>query len=203
MTEKILQAIKELREKTKKRNFPQSFDLIIKLKEFDAKKPENKLNEEIVLPNGTGSDAEVVVFSDDIKDARLKILTTNDISRMNKKEGKKLVRNTDFFLAEPKLMPTIAKTLGAYLGPVGKMPKLISDDVKSTAENYKISVRARIKDSPVIQCPVGKEDMKDEKIVENIGAVLRHLESKLPRGKNNVGRVMLKLTMSKPVNVEV
>ena len=45
MKDKILSAIKEL--KKEKRKFSQTFDLIINLREFDIKKPENKLNEEI------------------------------------------------------------------------------------------------------------------------------------------------------------
>ena len=45
--------------------------------------------------------------------------------------------------------------------------------------------------------------MKDEEVLENINAVLKFLEGKLPKGKINIGRVMLKMTMSKPVKLEV
>lgn len=186
MEEKFLQAIKELKEKSKKRNFPQSFDLIISLKEFDIKKPENKFTEDVVLPHGRGKEAEVVVFSDSVKDVDCKVLTTEDVNKLtkSKRDAKKLISETDFFLSEPKLMPTIGKVLGAYLAPKGKMPKMFTGgEIKSLVKNYKKSVRVRIKDSPVVQCLVGKEDMKDEEVIENVEEVIRALEAKLPKRK--------------------
>ena len=205
MNEKILAKVKELKEKTKKRNFSQTFDLIVSLKEFDIKKPENKFTEDVALPHGRGKDASVVVFSDSIKDSDLKIYTNEMVQSLakNKRSAKNLVKQTDFFLAEPKLMPVVGKVLGAFVGPKGKMPKLITGDVKSLVKNYKKSVRIKVKDAPVIQCLVGKEDMKDEQVAENIEAVLKFLETKLPKGKNNIGKAELKLTMGNPMKLEV
>ena len=205
MNEKILNAIKEVREKSKKRKFSQTFDLIISLKEIDLKKPENKFTEDIVLPFGRGMEAEVVLFSDNVSGVDCKIFSTEDVNKLakNKRSAKRLVSQTDFFLAEAKLMPVVGKILGQFVGPRGKMPKIISGDVKTMVKNYKKSVRIRIKDSPVIQCLVGKEDMKDEEVVENIEAVLNFLETKLPKGKHNINKVLLKITMSKPVKFEV
>ena len=205
MNEKILKAIKELREKSKKRNFPQTFDLVVNLRELDVKKSENKFSEDVVLPNGRGDLARVAVFSDSIKGIDCEILGSADMDRLakNKREAKNLAKRADFLLAEPKLMPTIGKVLGQFIGPKGKLPKIITGDVKSLVENYKKSVRIRIKDAPVVQCSVGKENMDDEKIVENIETVLKALETKLPKGKNNFKEMFVKLTMSKPVKVEM
>ena len=205
MNEKILAKVKELKEKSKKRKFSQTFDLIVSLKEFDIKKPENKFTEDVVLPNGRGKEASVVIFSDSTKDTDLKIYTNDMIQSLakNKRAAKNLVKQTDFFLAEAKLMPVVGRILGAFVGPKGKMPKLVTGDVKSLVKNYKKSVRVRVKDSPVIQCLIGKEDMKDEEIVENIETVLKFLETKLPKGKNNIDKVSLKLTMGNPINLEV
>lgn len=205
MTEKILQTIKGLREKSKKRNFLQTFDLIIVLRELDIRKPENRFSEDIVLPNGRGKEAKVVVFSDTIKDLDCEILNSTDIQNLgkNKREIRKLISTTDFFLAEPQLMPLIGKFFGQFLSPRGKMPKVIVGDVKKLVEDYKKSVRVKIKDSPVIQCMIGSEQMKDEKVVENIEAVLNFLETKLPKGKRNIDKVLIKLTMGKPIKVEM
>lgn len=206
MTEKILNAIKELREKSKKRNFPQTFDLIVSLKEFDVKKPENKINEEVFLPSKY-KDSEIVIFSDSIKDVGCRVLSSLEIEKLakNKRETKKLIQRTNFFLAEPKLMLLVGKLFGQLLAPKGLMPKLITptSDINELIKKLKKSVRIRIKDSPVIQCSVGNEKMEDEKIVENIKTILKFLETKLPKGKHNIGKVLLKLTMSKPVRVEV
>jgi large subunit ribosomal protein L1 len=205
MTEEVLQAIKKLQEKSKKRNFLQSFDLIINLKEFDPKKPENKINEILFLPHGRGEDAKIVVFSDTIKEIKAEVLGSSDLENLakNKRNLRKLIKNTDFFLAEPQLMPLIGKFLGQFLAPKGKIPKIISGNVEKMIEDFKRAVRIRIKDSPVIQCIVGKENMKDEEIAENIEAVINFLKEKLPKGSKNIGEVLLKLTMSKPIKIEV
>jgi len=205
MNEKILAKVKELKEKSKKRNFSQTFDLIVSLKEFDIKKPENKFTEDVILPHGRGKDASVTIFSDSIKDPEIKIYTNEMIQSLakNKRAAKHLVRQTDFFLAETKLMPLVGKVLGAFVGPKGKMPKLITGDVKNLVKNYKKSVRIKVKDAPVIQCLAGKEDMKDEQIVENVEAILKFLETRLPKGKNNIGKIELKLTMGNPTKLEV
>jgi len=205
MNEKILKAIKEAREKSKKRRFSQTFDLVVSLMEFDLKNPENKFTEDVILPHGRGEDARVVVFSDNIKGDGFDVITNTDLQNLakSKRTSKTLVKQTDFFLAEPKLMPVVGKVLGAYIGPRGKIPKILTGDVKTLVKNYKKAVRIRIKDSPVIQCLVGNEKMKDEEIVENIEAVMKFLETKLPKGKMNVGKIHLKLTMGQPVKVEM
>jgi large subunit ribosomal protein L1 len=205
MKEKILKAIEEVRKSSKKRNFSQTFDLIVSLKEFDVKKPENKFTEDIILPNGRGEDAKIVVFSDTLKELDCKVLTSADIEKYskNKREARKLVKNTDFFFAEAKMMLPVGKIFGQYMGPRGKLPKVITGDASKIIEDYKKAVRVKIKDAPVIQCAVGKENMKDEEIAENVEAVLKAIQAKLPRGIQNIRSVWLKLTMGKPVKVEV
>jgi len=203
--EKILNAIKQLREKSGKKEFSQSVDLIVSLKEFDLKKPENKFTDEVILPHGKGRESSVIVFADNIKDVGTEILTTEEVNDLakNKRKAKKLVANTDFFLAEAKLMPVVGKVLGQFVGPRGKLPKIITGDAKALVKNYKRAVRVRVKDTPVIQTIIGKEDMKDQELAENMEAVLQFLEKRLPKGKNNIGKVMMKLTMSKPMKVEI
>lgn len=205
MNEKIIKAIKELREKSKKRNFSQSFDLIINLKEFNVKKPENRIIEEIPLPYKY-KDSEIVIFSDSIKDAPCKILTSKEMEELarGRRETKKLIQKTDFFLAEPKLMPLIGRLFGQLLAPKNLMPKIVKpENVSSIVEKLKKSIRIRIKDSPVVQCSVGNEDMKDEEIEENIKTILSFLETRLPKGKHNINSILLKLTMSKPIKIGV
>ena len=201
----IIEKIKELRENSKKRNFNQTFDLIVNLRGIDLKKPENRINEILELPYGSGKDVKIVIFSDTIKNVDVTVLTSKEIEDIakNKRESKKLVKTTDFFLAEAPLMPVVGKYLGRYLAPRGKMPKIIIGDVNKLLESYKKSVRIKMKSSPVIQCPVGKENMEDEKIRDNIKKVIEFLEGRLPNGRNNIKKVFLKLTMGKPVRLEV
>ncbi len=205
MNEKILKAVKELKEKSEKRNFSQTFDLIVSLKDIDMKKPESKINEDFPLPHSRGDDAKVIIFSDTQKFPDAEVMTGADINSLaaNKRNAKKIARDTDFFLAEAKLMPLVGKVLGQSLGPRGKVPKLLIGNIPDLVKNYRHAVKLRTKDSPVIQCMTGNDKMPDEQIAENIEAVVNFLAHKLPQGKNNIGKVLLKMTMSKPIRVEV
>lgn len=204
MTENIVQAIEKLRNE-EKRNFSQTFDLIVSLKELDLKKPENKFSEDFILPHGRGKEAKVVVFSDNIKNADCEVLGNSEIQRLanEKRKIRKMVKETDFFLAEAQLMPLIGKVMGQTLAPKGKMPKILSGNISELVKNLKSSIKIRVKDTPVIQCMVGNEDMKTGEVAKNIESVLRFLETKLPQGRHNIKKVMLKLTMNKPIEVVV
>lgn len=204
MSEKVLKAVKDARSNSKRRNFSQTFDLIVNVKLIDLKKPENRLNETFVLPKGRGKEASVVVFSDSMKDEKLKIYKSAGIEGLgaDKRALKKLARETDFFLSEPKLMPLVGRVLGRVLAPRGKMPSVMAGDTKQMIARYKGSVNLKMKDSPVIHCMIGNDKMGDEDVTENAVAVLNFLEKKLPKGRNNIGKVMIKLTMGKPVKIE-
>jgi len=199
----IVELIKKLRKNSKKRNFVQTFDLIINLKDFDIKKPENRIDDFVVLPSGRGKKAKIVVFSDTKSDIGCKVLATEDIETIarDKKAVKKFANETDFFLAEPKMMPIIGKFLGQVLGPRGKMPKPVAGDVKELVKKLEDSVRIVVRKNPIIQTIVGIESMKDEDIAKNVKAVIDFVEKKLPKGKQNIKSIYLKLTMSKPVRI--
>ncbi|MFH1623013.1 MAG: 50S ribosomal protein L1 [Candidatus Aenigmatarchaeota archaeon] len=201
--EKTLEAVKAARANSKKRSFPQSFDLIVNLRLFDPKKPENKLNEIFKLPHGRGKEAEVVIFSDTIKSADARVYGGADMEKLttDKRELKNVTGGTNFFLAEPKLMIAVGKTLGRVLAPHGKMPTVLAGDYKQVVASYKNSVRLRVKAAPVVQTLIGREDMSDERIADNVEAVMSFLEKKLTKGKNNIGTVRLKLTMGKPAKL--
>ena len=59
--ENIQKALEELRKNKKKRNFKESLELIIKLKELDLKKPENRINQTIILPHDIGKSIGVEI----------------------------------------------------------------------------------------------------------------------------------------------
>ena len=202
----ILERIKEVKEKSKKRNFPQRYDLIINLKDLDLKKTENKIDEFFVLPKGSGKEASVTLFSDSIKKiGNCGIIKSSEIEELGrkKKEVKKLINQTDFFLSEPKLMPVVGKHLGKFLAPVGKMPKPVVGDVEKMIKDSGDAARIIVNKQPVIHTVVGSEKMDDKDVEENIRALLSFLKTKLPRGKNNIKNVYLKLTMGHPVKLEV
>jgi ribosomal protein L1 len=52
-----------------------------------------------------------------------------------------------------------------------------------------------------IKLPIGKQNMKDEEIVENIMAVYRELMKVLPKNKENIKNIEVKFTMTKPIKI--
>ncbi len=176
------------------------------MKELDLKKPENKINEIFVLPKGTGKVASVTLFSDSVKKIEgCKIVNSSEIEELgkNKKELDKLIAETQIFLSEPKLMPVVGKHLGKFLAPRGLMPKPIVGNVEKVIKDSGGGVKIVVDKQPIIHTVVGSEKMDDKDVEENIRALLNFLEKKLPKGKNNIKDVYLKLTMSHPVKLEV
>ena len=184
-----------------KRGFVQSYDLVVTLKNIDLKKPENKFSKDVVLPNGRGKDVNVCIISDRIEGA----LTKTDVETIDKKRIRELTKKYEFFLCEAPLMPLVGKILGKYLGPKGKMPKLLppNTDPASLVAEAKKSVRVRVRDSPVIQIIVGTESMPQNQVKENVEKVLEEIKKTLPKGVSQIRMDMIKLTMNKPVKLDV
>lgn len=205
--EKFLEAVKKLRKKDKERKFDQTVDLIINLKNFDVRR--ESFNTFIQLPHKI-KDKKIAGFFDN-KSKLIDTIGKEDFAKYKeKKDIKKLIKNYDFFIANAKLMPSIATAFGRILGPVGKMPSpqlgvLPSEDenmVKTVIAKINSTVRVRVKE-PSIKIGVAKESLKDEEIVENaISAYHKILES-LPKKNDNVKNVKIKFTMNKPILVEI
>jgi large subunit ribosomal protein L1 len=188
--ENIQKALEELR-KHEKRNFKQSLDLIIKLKDLDLKKPENRLNQTVILPHQIGK-ADLVIGRDQL-----------DELVKNKKAARKLQQDYDTFIAEASLMPLVGKTIGPVLGPRGKMPTPIhlNAPIDEVIEQARRTVKIRVRDQPIINCRVGSEEMTNDDLSENIQAVFSSVEGKLERGARNVSEILVKTTMEPPVKL--
>ncbi len=207
---KIDEAIKKMRENSKKRNFTQTVDLIVNVKDVDLKNPSNRFVMEVMLPAGRGKDAKVCVVGKSLAEVAKGIADEVVNEKMleelegDKRKIKKLVKSVDFFLAEPQLMARIGKSLGKYLGPRNKMPKPVPPqaDIKTIVDRLKRSVRIVLKDAPLIQCPIGTENMSDEDLKKNFDAVMSAIINKLPNGRNNIKSVYIKTTMGSPVKVD-
>ena len=202
--EYLKEALEELR-KEKKRNFNQTIDLIINLKKYDFKK--NSLNLLVNLPHKI-KEKKICAFLE-IKNNNVETITQSEFKRYtDKKELKELVKKFDFFIAQASLMPKVATTFGRFLGPVGKMtsPQLgvLMNVNEKTINEIKNKINSNIKirtKEASIKLAIGKEDMKDEEVIENIIAVYDAVLKSLPREKDNIKNIEIKFTMSKPKKI--
>jgi len=121
----------------------------------------------------------------------------------DKKKQKDVAKKYDVFIAQAPMMALVGKSLGASLGPRGKMPTPVAPnaDISEQIEKHKKIVSIRLRNQPVIQCRIGNEEMADDEIAENIQTVVRRLETKLKRGIKNFRTVYLKTSMGDSVKV--
>ncbi|MBS7620318.1 50S ribosomal protein L1 [Candidatus Bathyarchaeota archaeon] len=206
----ILDALSKAREKSKKRDFNQSVELIINLREVDMKRPENRVNLRVELPKGVGKRSVLIFASGDLAlrarragvDGVIEPLELEALSK-DRKEVKKRLKEYEVFISEAPLMPTVSRVVGPFLGPKGKMPVPVPPQapIDEILEREKKVVVLRSRDKPLIQCLVGVESMEDEEIAENIESVLSNLTRTLKRGAGNIKSVYIKLTMGEAVKL--
>ena len=211
MTQEIIDAVKEAKEQAKPRNFTQSIDVIINLKDLDVRKPENRFSEEVALPNGRGKEIIIGVIADGelalaAKNAGVDVvISKEDLQEFGKdiKAAKKVVNSVDSFIAQADMMPLVGRFLGRILGPRNKMPKPVpaSARIEPLLERTQATIKVGVKQQPSIQILVGTQDMDDEKLAENIEAVLAVLDRNLEKGRNQIKSMYIKATMGSVVRV--
>lgn len=144
----------------------------------DLKLPKDKdpksLKGGVSLPHATSTkDVKVAVFctpekEDEAKKAGADFVGMEAIMK-DVKEGK---IEFDVAIATPSVMPKIA-VLGKELGPKGLMPNpkngTVTDDIAEVVSEYKKGKQTFACDpSGVVHMSVGKIDLEDEKLIENI-----------------------------------
>jgi large subunit ribosomal protein L1 len=196
-----IKVIQELR-KEKKRKFVQSVDLIINLKNFDVRR--EALNTFVFIPHG--SEKKIAAFFTKRND-NVDTITEEDFVKYKElKDIKKLAKKYDAFMAVAPMMGKVATKFGRVFGPMNKMPSPLSGIVPKEDDNMvnamldKMGKAIRVKNKEMsIKVSVGKEDMSDEELAENIDEAIAELTKKLPRGRDNVKNVLVKFTMTKAV----
>lgn len=201
------ESIQELRKKNKKRNFNQTLDLIINLKDFDYRR--ETVNTFTVLPK-IAKKRKICAFFENPSGIVDYVITKEDIDKIDPKDFKKLVRDFDFFIANAKLMPKIASKFGKILGTAGKMPnpkigavftEESEENIKSIVEKLSGLIKIRTKEAS-IKVAVGKESMLDSELLKNIDLTLKTIIKALPKKELNIKSILLKFTMSPPVKVK-
>jgi len=199
--------LKNARDGITKRNFTQSAELTLILKDIDIKKGFS-INEVVNLPNKVTKNSSVCVFASGDMGMRARkaqvdrVIEPEELDRLgtNKKDARKVVKGYDFFLADTTLMPRVGRSLGQFMGPKGKMPSPLpyGAPIENITERFRGSVRARAKNQLNVSAKIGDEKMEDDQLVNNALAVISAIEKKLPQGDKNIHSAIIKFTMSKP-----
>ncbi len=198
-----------LSENKGKRKFTQSVELAVNFTGWDMSKQQNRLNLEVRLPNGKGKAQKVLVFADDknvsekAEAAGARVVGTASMQGMVNDKAAMGQLLSHELLAQPAMMPQIAKLFGQFLGPRNKMPKpLIGADVGGavTGITKSIYIRSKGKYLPTVHCIVGNEGMEPSMIAANIDEVMGALVKRMG-SKQYIKSAYVKLTMSKPMRI--
>ncbi|MDR9380518.1 MAG: 50S ribosomal protein L1 [Natronomonas sp.] len=210
MADSIEDAVSRALSDAPERNFRETVDLAINLRDIDLADPNNRVDESIVLPSGTGQDTRIVVFAEGetalrAEDVADEVLDSDDLEDLGDDDNaaKDLADETDFFIAEANMMQNIGRYLGTVLGPRGKMPTPLQpdDDVVETVNRMKNTVQVRSGERRTFHTRVGAEDMNADDIATNIDVILRRLFTDLEKGPQNIDTVYVKTTMGPAVEV--
>src|SRR5918911_3441145 len=204
INKQLISLMKTAREAAPKRNFRQSVELTLVLKDIDVKKGFN-FNEIVSLPHKPTQPATICVVASGDMGTRAhragidRVIEPDELDRIgtNKREARKISRAYNFFLADASLMSTVGRSLGQFLGPKGKMPTPLpyGAPIENIASRLRSSTRIRSKNQLNMSTKIGDETLTDEQLVENANAVITAIEKRLPQGDKNLRNTIVKFSM--------
>jgi large subunit ribosomal protein L1 len=188
--------------------FAESIDVSVNLG-IDARKSDQNVRGATVLPNGTGKDVRVAVFTqganaEAAKEAGADIVGMEDLAELVKKGE----MNFDVVVASPDAMRVVGQ-LGQILGPRGLMPNpktgTVTPDVATAVKNAKAGqVRYRNDKNGIIHASIGKIAFEPNQIKENLESLLEALRKAKPSSAKGVyiKKVSLSTTMGAGVAID-
>ncbi len=206
----VKESLDHIRKNSSKRNFKQSIDFIVNLKDIDLKKQDNRVDIYVQLHFDRGKRMKICgLVGPELAESAKKnfdtVIMADDFSKYtDKKEIKKLAKSHDFFVAQANIMAQVATTFGRVLGPRGKMPNpkagcVVPPNANLQALTQKLqkTLRVKIETNPVFHTMIGREDTEEEHLIDNVMTVFNSLVHALPSDVHNIKEAYLKLTMGK------
>ncbi|WP_144984191.1 50S ribosomal protein L1 [Halomonas sp. C22] len=170
--------------------FKESLDVAINLG-VDPRKSDQVVRGATVMPNGTGKDVRVAVFTqganaDAAKEAGADIVGMEELAE----QVKKGVMDFDVVIASPDAMRVVGQ-LGQILGPRGLMPNpkvgTVTPDVATAVKNAKAGqVRFRTDKNGIIHTTLGKVDFDVAAVQGNLEALVADLKKLKPSSSKGI-----------------
>ena len=188
--------------------FVESVDVAVNLG-IDARKSDQNVRGATVLPNGTGREVRVAVFTqganaEAAKEAGAELVGMEDLAELVKKGE----MNFDVVVASPDAMRVVGQ-LGQILGPRGLMPNpktgTVTPNVAEAVKNAKAGqVRYRNDKNGIIHTTIGKVDFTAEQLQQNLEALIVALKKAKPSQAKGtfVKKVTISTTMGAGVSVD-
>lgn len=189
----------------KKRNFVETIELIVTLKNYDPAK-DKRFSGTLRLPTIPRPKFSVCVLGnakhlEESKAANVASMSADDLGKLNKNKKlvKKLAQKYHAFLASADLIRKIPRLLGPGLNKAGKFPSALSnnDSISSKVEDLQASVKFQLKSkkSTAVSVAVANVGMPKEEIARNIVMSVNFFVGLLKKNWQNVRKVYIKTTM--------
>jgi large subunit ribosomal protein L1 len=162
---------------TGKAKFDETVELSIRLG-VDPRHADQQVRGAVVLPHGTGKKVRVLVFAkaDKADEARAAGADyVGDVDLVDK------IKNENWFdfdvaVATPDMMGVVGR-IGRILGPKGLMPNpksgtVTMDITRAIGDIKGGKVEYRVDKTAIAHCPIGKVSFEEEKLVENLRALM-------------------------------
>ncbi len=170
--------------------FVESVDVAIRLG-FDPRKSDQVVRGATVMPNGTGKDVRVAVFTGEANQAAAKAAGAEFVGMEDlADEIKKGMMDFDVVIASPDAMRVVGM-LGQVLGPRGLMPNpktgTVTPDVVGAIKNAKAGqVRFRADKAGIVHAAIGTVGFDSVKLQENLNSLLDELKRIKPASAKGV-----------------
>jgi large subunit ribosomal protein L1 len=189
--------------------FEENVDVAINLG-VDARKSDQQVRGATSLPNGTGKNVRVAVFTaganaEAAKEAGADFVGMEDLAE----QVKGGMMDFDVVVASPDAMRVVGQ-LGQVLGPRGLMPNpktgTVTPDVAGAVNNAKAGqVRYRTDKNGIIHGGIGKLSFEPNAVKENLEALLVDLKKAKPASAKGVylGKITISSTMGPGLLVDL
>ncbi|GMM36956.1 ribosomal 60S subunit protein L1B [Saccharomycopsis crataegensis] len=188
---------------TKKRNFLETVELQVGLKNYDPQR-DKRFSGTLRLPQVPRPNMTICIFGDAFDVDRAKSLgcdamSVEDLKKLNKNKKliKKLAKKYNAFVASEVLIKQVPRLLGPQLSKAGKFPTPVShnDDLNAKVNDVKSTIKFQLKKVLCLAVAIGNVEMEEDVLVNQIMMASNFLVSLLKKHWQNVGSLHIKSTM--------
>jgi large subunit ribosomal protein L10Ae len=189
----------------KKRNFLESIELQVRLKNYNVAKDKRFIGQ-LKLPYAIRPHLRVGILGDQLHNEQAAAIgvsnyDTQFLTNLNKEKKaiKYWAKKHHLFLASESVIKTLNRTLGPNFNKTGKFPSPIraSDRVADVVEDTKKTVRFRLRKSTAFGFPVANVGLTEDQIVANVLTTTNYLVTLLKKSWQNIASIRLHSSMGK------
>lgn len=195
--------------KGKKRNFTETIEAQITLKNYDPVR-DKRFSGTFKLPTVPRPKLKCCVLGNAAHCEQADRIgvdhrSVEDLKKLNKNKKlvKKLAKQYDFFLASDNMIKQIPRLLGPGLTKAGKFPTLLAggEDMQGKIDELKATIKFQMKKVMCLNVAVGNVEMDAKQIIVNTQLASNFLASLLKKQWQNIGQIYMKSTMGPSIQV--